>query len=215
MKLNYKIILFVFLIFSVFAISAQNKKDKNIVLASGTVYNPQGIPLSNVVITVDEGKSKYTTHIDGKYTFSTVSRSIFLFECLGYEDLVLSVTQLKRLENNVIMIPKDLAKLSNTFVNLPYQKKRLNKVVGNISVIDAQQEYQRDSRTDITSAIQGKISGSLGGMNINGLGSAFTVVDGIPMGTGYTDLRDVEQIVVLKMRYLDYYMGLKAICQLC
>jgi len=57
MKLNYKIILFVFLIFSVFAISAQNKKDKNIVLASGTVYNPQGIPLSNVVITVDEGKS--------------------------------------------------------------------------------------------------------------------------------------------------------------
>lgn len=83
-------------------------------------------------------------------------------------------------------------------VNLPYRLVTPNYNVGNINVIDALKEYQRDSRSSISSALEGKISGSLGGLSLNGLGDAYTVVDGIATTIEYLNLREVEQIVVLK-----------------
>lgn len=83
-------------------------------------------------------------------------------------------------------------------VSMPYQRLDSKHIAGNVEVIDAEKEYSRDSRTTLWSAIEGKVSGSIGGMNLNGLGDAFTVIDGIPMGIGFLNLRDVAQIVVLK-----------------
>jgi TonB-linked SusC/RagA family outer membrane protein len=198
MSIYNKVILFIFLFSGLFVLSAQSSKEKLNEIVNGVVYGMDGNPLSNVTITLDEGRSRFVTESDGKFSFMATKTSVFIFEHANYEDYIVSIQGLKRQNFLVALKEKHENKWTGNLVNLPYHQKRRNAVVGDISVIDATNEYWRDSRSNIASAINGKVLGSLGGMNINGLGNAFTVVDGIPMGVNYTDLRDVEQIVVLR-----------------
>jgi TonB-linked SusC/RagA family outer membrane protein len=197
MRLHDKLLVLMLLL-NIFVISGQSKKEDNKAIVSGVVYASNGVPLSDVTITMDEGKARVVTETDGKFTFNATKSSVFIFEHVNFEDRIISTQQLKRMDYNVVLNEKELGVRKSTLINLPYHQKQRIAVVGDISVIDVQKEYLRDSRGNIASAINGKVSGSLGGMNINGLGNAFTVVDGIPMGVNYTNLRDVEQIVVLK-----------------
>lgn len=199
MKINFKILIIFYLVLNVANSSiAQNNKKNDIFTINGVVLNETGLPVVGVTVTMDEGKSQFTTAADGAYSFKASSKSKFLFEHPNYQDRLLSVMDMKNIDYKVNMTIKDNSNGDNVFVNIPYQIKEKNRLVGNIDVIDAQKEYERDTRADIVSAIEGKISGSLGGMNLNGLGSAYTVIDGIPMGLGNINLREVEQIVVLK-----------------
>ncbi|WP_294083336.1 hypothetical protein [Proteiniphilum sp. UBA5384] len=98
----------------------------------------------------------------------------------------------------------------DVMVNLPYLAKEKYRVVGDVDFIDGSKEYNRDSRTMLNSAIVGKVAGSLGGLNINGLGNALIVIDGIPMGSENLTLQDVDQIVVLKDAISRLLYGMEA-----
>ena len=197
MKIHINIlILFLFALGFCSTTNAQNNKAKEVVNVTGKVLSENGLPIAGVEVTIDEGKSHFTTGADGAFSLVATSKSKFLFEHPDYQVKIVFESELKKLNFTVELIVKNSAIVE--LVNLPYQMKPINRLVGNVDVINAQKEYDRDSRTNISSAIDGKISGSLGGMNINGLGTAFTVIDGIPMGLGNIDLREVEQIVVLK-----------------
>lgn len=199
MRLNSKVIVLILLFSGVLDLSAQKKPiGKGNEMVNGVVYGSDGQPLSNVTITLDEGKARFVTQPDGKYTCKATTTSVLIFEHANYEDYVVSVETLKYQNFEVVLNNKTKNKWKSSVINLPYHTKQRFAVLGDISTIDAANEYRRDSRSNISSALNGKVVGSFGGMNINGLGNAFTVVDGIPMGVDYTDLRDVEQIVVLR-----------------
>lgn len=198
MKLNLKILLFLFLAVNTGNLLSQGNGGKNSVKVQGTVLDGNGIPIAGVLVSIDEGKMRISSDVAGVFSGTAGAMSRLLFECPGYEDVVMSVSELKLNKNEVVMISVNKKNRADHVVGLAYRKGTPGLSAGNISVIDADNEYWKDSRTDVASAVNGKVSGSLGALNINGMGSAFTVVDGIPMGVGYTDLRDVEQIVVLK-----------------
>lgn len=198
-KLNSKIWLPVLIILGISTgLMAQNKKKAETLPVHGIVMTQSGQPISGVVISADEGKSQFTTDVDGKFSFNATANSRFLFEHSDYHETLVSLDDLKNMDFNIILSSRETIREKNTMVELPFRTKEKYRIVGNVDIIDAEREYNRDSRTAISSAVEGKVSGSLGGMNLNGLGGAFTVVDGIPMGTGYIMLQEVEQIVVLK-----------------
>lgn len=81
--------------------------------------------------------------------------------------------------------------------NLAYQKMDLRKTTGSISVVNPDETFEYDSRQDVKSAIQNKITG-LTGVNLHGLGDVIYVVDGVVRDIEYLNILEVEQITVLK-----------------
>ena len=86
-------------------------------------------------------------------------------------------------------------------VNLIFNEMVKDRMTGSVSVVDAQNEYQRDSRTNIGSALDGKVAGLFDTYNTWGTGNAVVVIDGVYQdGFYYNNLNmlEIESIVVLK-----------------
>lgn len=82
-------------------------------------------------------------------------------------------------------------------VNLAYQKMDLNQTTGSVSVVNPDEVLKYDSRQDVQSALQNKITG-LTGVNLHGMGNVIYVVDGVVKDITYLNLLEIEQITVLK-----------------
>jgi len=86
-------------------------------------------------------------------------------------------------------------------VDLNFYEIEKDRLTGSVSVVDAQKEYQRDSRTHIGSALNGKVVGLFDTYNTWGTGNAVVVIDGVPQNEYYynrLNVLEVESIVVLK-----------------
>ena len=93
-----------------------------------------------------------------------------------------------------------LSKEAN-MVNLYFNEMNKNRLTGSVNYIDAESEFDRDSRLTIGSAINGKVPGVFGNYNTWGTGDAVIVIDGVPQTSFYytsLNLMEVESIVVLK-----------------
>ena len=90
---------------------------------------------------------------------------------------------------------------TNITVDLQFTEIKKDRITGSVSVVDAQREFIRDSRTNIGSAINGKVVGLFDNFNTWGTGNAAVVIDGVPQdGFYYNNLNmmEIESIVVLK-----------------
>lgn len=96
-----------------------------------------------------------------------------------------------------VMPQEDTDNKKSEVVNLAYQKMDLRKTTGSISVVNPDETLEYDSRQDIKSAIQNKVTG-LTGVNLHGLGDVIYVVDGVVRDIEYLNILEVEQITVLK-----------------
>ncbi len=86
-------------------------------------------------------------------------------------------------------------------VNLSFNEVVKDRMTGSVSVVDAQKEYLKDSRTTLGSAINGKVVGVFDSYNTWGTGNAVVVIDGVSQsGFYYNNLNmlEIESIVVLK-----------------
>ncbi len=86
-------------------------------------------------------------------------------------------------------------------VDLSFYETEKDRMTGSVSVVDAQKEYLRDSRTHIGSALNGKVVGLFDVYNTWGTGNAVVVIDGVPQDGFYVNrlnMMEVETIVVLK-----------------
>jgi TonB-dependent SusC/RagA subfamily outer membrane receptor len=89
----------------------------------------------------------------------------------------------------------------NELVDLQFFETPKDRMTGSVSVVDAQREYLRDSRTNLGSALNGKVAGLFDNYNIWGTGNAVVVIDGVPQDEFYynnLNMMEIESIVVLK-----------------
>lgn len=96
-----------------------------------------------------------------------------------------------------VMLQEDTDNKKSEVVNLAYQKMDLRKTTGSVSVVNPDETLEYDSRQDIKSAIQNKVTG-LTGVNLHSLGDVIYVVDGVVRDIEYLNILEVEQITVLK-----------------
>lgn len=92
---------------------------------------------------------------------------------------------------------EDTDKEAGQVVNLAYQKMDLKQTTGSVSVVNPDEVLKYDSRQDVQSALQNKITG-LTGVNLHGMGNVIYVVDGVVKDIEYLNLLEIEQITVLK-----------------
>lgn len=92
---------------------------------------------------------------------------------------------------------EDTDKEAGRVVNLAYQKMDLKQTTGSVSVVNPDEVLKYDSRQDVQSALQNKITG-LTGVNLHGMGDVVYVVDGVVKDIEYLNLLEIEQITVLK-----------------
>jgi TonB-linked SusC/RagA family outer membrane protein len=89
----------------------------------------------------------------------------------------------------------------DTKINLVLEETSKQKSTGSVYSIDAESELLRDARTDVGSAINGKVPGVFDSYNLWGTGNAVVVVDGIRQHEYYYEslnMLEIESIVVLK-----------------
>ncbi|MCK4921471.1 MAG: hypothetical protein KAS71_10525, partial [Bacteroidales bacterium] len=102
---------------------------------------------------------------------------------------------------SIVEIPLDSLNKEDLKINLVLEEISKERTTGSINFIDAESEMMRDSRSNIGSAINGKVSGVFDSYNIWGTGNAIIIVDGIRQDRYYYEslnLMEVESIVVLK-----------------
>lgn len=83
-------------------------------------------------------------------------------------------------------------------VNLPFGTSSRERVAGAITAIDPDEILEYNTIHDVSSAITGLVPGSLGGLNVRGLGDALVVIDGVPRPISSINIEEVDQITVLK-----------------
>jgi TonB-linked SusC/RagA family outer membrane protein len=86
-------------------------------------------------------------------------------------------------------------------VDIHFYETDKDRITGSVSVVDAQQEFIRDSRSNLWTALNGKVVGLFRNNNTWGTGNAVVVIDGVPQDEFYynhVNLMEIESIVVLK-----------------
>lgn len=177
-----------------------SKKDKKVTTVdlSAKVVDEQGNGLPGVVVTANEGASQAITDGEGNFNLKLKKGSILSFDYLGYKKTTLYDRDITSASNVVVLVENELSGVY-TDVVLPYQIKQQFKTSGAVTVVNADEELDRDYRSNIGAAIGGKIPGATGLGSIHGLGSgAITVVDGIIRDVSYLTLQEVESMTVLK-----------------
>ncbi len=89
----------------------------------------------------------------------------------------------------------------NNLVELQFFEIEKDRMTGSVGVVDAQREYLRDSRTNLGSALSGKVVGLFDTYNTWGTGNAVVVIDAVPQDGFYyfhLNIMEIESIVVLK-----------------
>lgn len=192
-------LLFLLSFLSSISVMAQ-KKDKKMVKIelSAKVVDEAGNGLSGVVVSANENADKTVTDENGYFTLNLQKGSTLSFDYIGYKKSTLRDRDITSTSNVVVL---SLNELKNVYTDvvLPYQRKQQFKTSAAVTVIDADEELNRDYRTNINAAIGGKVPGMSGLSSLHGLGNgAITVVDGIVRNVDYLSLQEVDKITVLK-----------------
>ncbi|MCK9410982.1 MAG: SusC/RagA family TonB-linked outer membrane protein [Prolixibacteraceae bacterium] len=196
MKMKIYLFIVLSLIFANLSI-AQNKvgKKSERIKITGSVVDQYGKPLSGVYITLDEGANQTVSDAKGAFSLLGKPTSMLLFELSGYEVNLTAYTEFVGKGNVTTLIAHSEL---NDLVYMPFRTQERSRAVGNLSILDPGKEFYRDSRSNLASAIDGKIAGSSGGINIDYMAST-VVIDGVPTSDyGYLDLREIEQVTILK-----------------
>ncbi|WP_299778375.1 SusC/RagA family TonB-linked outer membrane protein [uncultured Formosa sp.] len=190
MKTKFSGILTLFLAFVVQITFAQEKT------ISGTVSDPNGLPLPGVNIIVKGTTNGTQTDFDGKYSIMSASGEILSFSFMGYKTKTTTVGGASTVN---VTLEEDLAQLDEvvvTALGISREKKSLGY---------ASQEVEGDAVSKVKSqnfvnSLSGKVaglnikpSGTIGGStnvvirgnsSVAGNNQALFVVDGIPIDNG-------------------------------
>ena len=183
-------------------IKAQGKQSSKVTSSNVTaqVVDTKGNPIADVTVLGDEGSVQTKSNDLGSFVIKVKDNSSLVFEAEGYEKLITNKASIAINFMKVVLKPsKDIN--TNADLRLPFQTMNKLRTTGNISVVDASESLKSDTRMDVSSHLNSKVTGNFGGLNFHGLGNAVTVVDGIKRDIADINMQEVEQITVLKDAY--------------
>lgn len=175
--------------------SKKSNKEKHKITAQ--VVDENNKPLMGAIVTANEGADNVTTDADGKFTIELKAGSKIVVENIGYSKQTINEISIMQNDNKIKMIIEKISGIDGN-VELPYQVIKKMRTSSSVTSIDPNKELDRDTRFDISTAINGKISGTLGAYNIHGMGTSAIFVDGVKRDATYLNMQEIESITVLK-----------------
>ncbi|MFD2825555.1 SusC/RagA family TonB-linked outer membrane protein [Leeuwenhoekiella polynyae] len=176
---------------------------------TGTVLDPDGMPLPGVNILVKGTTTGTQSDFDGNYFIEAANDATLVFSYLGFKTQTLAINNRTNID---VSLEEDAGQLDEVVV-VGYGTQRKQDLTGAISVVKVDELVQQPT-AQITSQLQGRVSGvtitgggqpgqapqiKIRGANTFGNNSPLYVVDGIPTET-ISDINpnDIESLQVLK-----------------
>ena len=182
------------------------------VKVSGQVVDQQGEPLIGATVRVKGTSTGVATDYDGNFQLDVPANATLLVSYVGYQDREVAVNG--RAILGKIELESDNQTLDQVVV-VGYGTQKKADLTGAVAVVNAE-ELKRVSHSNISSMLEGKVSGvqittdgqpgadplvRIRGIGtLNGNQAPLYVIDGVPMGTTIRDFspNDIETIQVLK-----------------
>ncbi len=176
---------------SVFSICYLNGQDTKEITFESFVYDQQGNPIIDAVITGNEGDIVTSTDLKGRFTINVPLNSTVMITATDFLPTLIKaqmgVPQIV-LERDTIGKP----------IQVAYKKVSSKELGANISVFDAKDFIDKDYNSNVVSEINGKVGGLLWSNNIWGLQNALILVDGVPRNYSDVRMEEVDHITFLK-----------------
>ncbi|WP_162633207.1 SusC/RagA family TonB-linked outer membrane protein [Echinicola strongylocentroti] len=181
------------------------------VTITGTVLDPDGVPLPGVTITVEGTTRGTVTDIDGKYSITVPDDSSLRFSFIGFTSQVVAVGNTTKID---VTMEEDAQALQEVVV-VGYGTQKVTNLTGAVDVVDGQMLKDRPSPS-VSQLLQGTSPGLTFGVDgdgfqpganmniqIRGMGSVnggepYVIIDGIPGDMNRLNPNDIESISVLK-----------------
>lgn len=177
---------------------------------SGTILDTSGMPLPGVNVIIKGTTNGTVTDIDGKYSIQAPEDAVLTFSFVGFKTQEITIAGKSTID---LTLEEDLGDLDE-FVVVGYGIQRKSDLTGAIASVDAK-EINRLPVSDVTQALQGRVSGVQITQNsgapgagstvrIRGVGtlnnsSPLYVVDGMLLDDiTFLNPSDVESMEVLK-----------------
>lgn len=203
-----KIYILILLICCPFIATAQTSA----VSVNGIITDKTNEPLIGASIVVEGTQTGTVTDLDGKFQLNVpVGKSILI----TYTGFIAQKIEVKKATTLTIVLEED-AKLLQDIVVFGYGKMEKKDLTGSIQTINTE-ELQKSMATNVTEALNGRVSGVLvtktsnrpgadmtiqirGKNSINNSNEPLYVIDGVPSQTGMRHLNssDIESIDILK-----------------
>ncbi|MEH0152931.1 SusC/RagA family TonB-linked outer membrane protein [Limibacter armeniacum] len=176
---------------------AYAQKKKALEVITSEVRNQYGSPVEGVLVSSEEGSIETYTDAAGKFSIKASPTGKVMLEADGHYTKVLTVSEIKgaagiELESAPYQMGPD------DMVNVPFSKQPKRLMVGSATSLDINKIFEQDTRQSVYGALNGRVPGTLQGLNVRGLGDALVVVDGIPRPANTINLLEVEKITVLR-----------------
>ncbi|NPA35837.1 MAG: SusC/RagA family TonB-linked outer membrane protein [Chlorobi bacterium] len=197
MKHLIKIISFALFVILLTGVSLFGQKTKKKYTISSVVVDESGNPVVNAYVWA-QGKM-VTTDNTGSFSVNLVkSRSnVILVEAENFEPLKIS-TDTFALVKKIVLKHSEFQAGSKDVVNFVFNKEKQIDVASTITVIDPEELLKYDNQQRVMVALRGRVPGLYGTNNVNGLGAAVVIVDGMEQDPGNIRVDEVEQIVILR-----------------
>lgn len=194
MKSIVKILVFsIALILSSGAFGQENLKST----IKGRLANNDGSPVIGATISA-EGVRSVLSDADGNFTIEVSTETALLINAEGYKSLLIKKPE-EMVSNSILMVKLPFKMTESDMVNMPFGTLPSRMISSAVSTLDPKEILSYDARQDVLEAIRGRIPGVFNSRNINGIGDATVVIDGIPTTElGSLNLNEVEQITVLR-----------------
>lgn len=166
---------------------AQTANNRNV---KSTVYNDNGFPVSDALVTTSEGTAVTTTNAAGQFTASVPDKSLLVINAKGFQP------QRVRIDT----VPEKITLLNKGAqpVNVVFKQVDKRDLPGAISVLEPETYIDRDYNLSVEAGINGRVAGLLGTSSIWGMENALVMIDGVRRDYSDITLNEVQQITVLK-----------------
>ena len=163
---------------------------------SASVVDENGNPVKDAKVFSDDGAKMARTDATGAFTLAVDPSGSLVVEAEGYESQSISIADVMNGKVTLTKMPFHLGE--GDVVNMPFDKVKKRLIPGAVTSLDAADLVLYDTKQSVYGALNGRVPGQFGNLNVRGLGSALIVVDGIPRPADVINLQEVEQITVLR-----------------
>lgn len=156
-----------------------------------------GIPVAGAKVYASEGSVVSLADENGSFSINSKRTGVLLIEADGYATVRMNALEVMQTGEVLLeRLPYQMGE--GDLVNIPFAKRHKKLISSSVSVLDVEEILAYDNRQDVYGAINGRIPGVFGNLDIHGLGGATVIVDGIPRPAELLNLQEVKQITVLK-----------------
>ncbi len=172
-------------------------QEKGLVEVSVKVTDQSGTPIPMARIYSESSNFTATTNEDGKFFVQTTEDDVLFIEADGFKSTTMNAGSVQGIERSIRLTVLPYGLRESDDVRVPFGTLKKRQLTGPAYTIRADELLNYDKRQSVTAVLNTRVPGLFGNLNNRGIGSAITIVDGVPRPANDINLQEVDEITYL------------------